>query len=230
MIQHGYGRRPRGSQLDANASVPAERSGLITVESRLRFRHPLVRSAVYRNASLPERRRAHAALADAISGPDADEHRAWHRAHATSAPDETVAVELVQSAERARRRGGAAAAAAFLAYAVELTPDPVRRAERALDAAQSKLDAGDPEAATPAAGGSGGYRGRITRCASGSAARQDRVRRPTRPRRTSAAVGGGRKIAPVGSRARPRHLSRGPDGGDDRRSPLRRGARGPRRR
>ena len=133
--------------LQADASSPAERIGLITVESRLRFRHPLVRSAVYRSASLTEQRQVHAALADVIAGPAADEHRAWHRAHSTSAPDEGVAVELVQSAERARRRGGAAAAAAFLAYAVELTPDPVRRAERALDAALSKLDAGDPEAA-----------------------------------------------------------------------------------
>ncbi|OBH63841.1 AAA family ATPase [Mycobacterium sp. E2479] len=134
--------------IDADAVVPAERCGLITVESRLRFRHPLVRSAVYRNASPSERRQAHAALADVIIGPAANEHRAWHRAHSTSAPDETVAVELIQSAERVRRRGGTAAAAAFLAYAVELTPDPERRAERALDAALSKLDAGDPEAAT----------------------------------------------------------------------------------
>ncbi|QEN15974.1 AAA family ATPase [Mycolicibacterium sp. ELW1] len=133
--------------LDADAVGPAERSGLITVESRLRFRHPLVRSTVYRNASLPERRRVHAVLADVISGPSSDEHRTWHRAHATSAPDETVAAELVESAERARRRGGAAAAAAFLAYAVELTPDSVRRAERALNAALTKLDAGDPESA-----------------------------------------------------------------------------------
>jgi DNA-binding CsgD family transcriptional regulator len=133
--------------LDADASGPAERSGLVTVESRLRFRHPLVRSAVYRNASQPQRRQVHAALADVIAGPNAEEHRAWHRAHATSAPDENVAVELVQSAERARRRGGAAAAAAFLSHAVELTPDPVRRAQRALDAALSKLDAGDPDAA-----------------------------------------------------------------------------------
>ncbi len=82
-----------------------------------------------------------------ISGPVADEHRAWHRAHATDAPDDAVAAELVQSAERARRRGGAAAAAAFLERAVELTPDPISRAERALAAAQSKLDAGDPDAA-----------------------------------------------------------------------------------
>lgn len=133
--------------IDTDASVPAERSGLITIGSRLRFRHPLVRSAVYRNALLAERRQVHAALAGVITGPSAGEHGAWHRAHSTGAPDEAVAAELAESAERARRRGGAAAAAAFLAYAVELTPDPVRRAERALDAAAVKLDAGDPDAA-----------------------------------------------------------------------------------
>jgi DNA-binding CsgD family transcriptional regulator len=133
--------------LGADAGVPAEQSGMVTVDNRLRFRHPLVRSAVYRSASPSERRQAHAALAKVIAEPAADEHRVWHRAHATDAPDEAVAVELVQSAERARRRGGSAAAAAFLAHAVELTPDPVRRAERALAAALSKLDAGDPEAA-----------------------------------------------------------------------------------
>lgn len=134
-------------EISREASIPAEEGGLVTVDTRLRFRHPLVRSAVYRNASALARRQAHAALADVIAGPAADEHRAWHRAHSASAPDETVAVELVESAERARRRGGAAAAAAFLAYAVELTPDPARRAVRALDAALAKLDAGDPEAA-----------------------------------------------------------------------------------
>lgn len=133
--------------IGADAAVEAERSGLVTVSSRLRFRHPLVRSAVYRDATSTERRDAHAALAEVISGPAADEHRAWHRAHAAATADEEVAAELAASAERARRRGGAAAAAAFLAYAVELTPDPVRRAERALAAAAAKLDAGDAEAA-----------------------------------------------------------------------------------
>ncbi len=133
--------------IGADAGVPAEQSGLVSVDSRLRFRHPLVRSAIYRDAVPSQRRQAHAALAEVISGRFADEHRAWHHAHAAEAPSEGVAVELVQSAERARRRGGSAAAAAFLAYAVELTPDPVRRAERALAAALAKLDAGDPEAA-----------------------------------------------------------------------------------
>ncbi|CAN5778892.1 LuxR family transcriptional regulator [soil metagenome] len=133
--------------IGADAAGPAELSGMVTVNTRLRFRHPLVRSAIYGGVSQAERRQAHAALAEVISGPAADEHRAWHRAHATGAPDEAVAAELVQAAERARRRGGSAAAAAFLAYAVELTPEPVPRAERALAAALSKLDAGGPEAA-----------------------------------------------------------------------------------
>lgn len=133
--------------LGADAGVPAEQTGLVSVDTRLRFRHPLVRSAIYRSATPSERRRAHAALAEVISGPVAVEHRAWHRAHATDAPDEAIALELVESSERARRRGGSAAAAAFLAYAVALTPDPTRRAERALAAALCKLDAGDPEAA-----------------------------------------------------------------------------------
>lgn len=132
----------------ADASVPAEESGLVTLDSRLRFRHPLVRSAIYRNGSPSERRQAHAALAAVISEPTAEEHRAWHRAHAASSPEEAVATELVGAAERARRRGGAAAAAAFLAYAAELTPHPVDKAERALAAAQAKLDAADPTAAT----------------------------------------------------------------------------------
>ncbi|MEW5807968.1 MAG: AAA family ATPase [Actinomycetota bacterium] len=134
--------------VDHDAVVPAEDSSLIMATSRIRFRHPLVRSAVYRGASLPERRRAHAALADVITDPAAAEHRAWHRAHAATGADEAVAVELVGSADRARRRGGAAAAAAFLAYAVDLTPLPTRRAERALEAASATLDAGDPEGAT----------------------------------------------------------------------------------
>jgi DNA-binding CsgD family transcriptional regulator/tetratricopeptide (TPR) repeat protein len=133
--------------IGVDAEAPAETAGLITTDGRLRFRHPLVRSAVYRSASAAERRRTHKALAEAITGPTAADHRSWHRAHAAGAPDEEVADELVHSAERARARGGVAAAAAFLSFAVELTPDTRRRAKRALDASQAKLDAGDPETA-----------------------------------------------------------------------------------
>jgi hypothetical protein len=127
----------------------AEAEGLITVEDGIRFRHPLIRSAIYRSASFTDRRAAHTALAAVITGPSADDYRAWHRSHGTLSDDDEVADDLEHSAERARGRGGAAAAAAFLARAAALTSDPVRRANRALDAAEAKLDAGLPRAALP---------------------------------------------------------------------------------
>ena len=132
--------------ITVDAAAAAEAAGLITVDAGIRFHHPLIRAAIYGSAPMSERRRVHAALAQAIIGPAADEHRAWHRAHAANAPDEQIADELERSAERAHARGGVAAAAAFLSYAANLTPDPTRRAHRALDAAQAKLDAGAPEA------------------------------------------------------------------------------------
>jgi DNA-binding CsgD family transcriptional regulator len=134
----------------AEAAAPAEAADLVTVEGRVRFRHPLVRSAIYQNASLAERRQAHRALAEVIDGmsANAQEHRTWHRAHAADDPDDALAGELERSADRARARGGIAAAAAFLVRATVLTPDPARRAERALAAAEAKLDAGAPDAAS----------------------------------------------------------------------------------
>ena len=133
--------------LDAGAANPAVAAGLLSVGANVRFRHPLVRSAVYRAAAARDRRAAHGALAAATdSGTDPD-RRAWHRAHATAGPDETVAGELIGSAGRALRRGGVAAAAAFWERAVVLTPDPAERAARALEAAGAKYAAGDFEAA-----------------------------------------------------------------------------------
>ena len=128
-------------------ATPAERADLITVNGGIRFRHPLIRSAVYRSASAIERRRVHAALAEAIVDPGAEEHRAWHSGHAASAPDEEVAAELEFCATRAGSRGGVAAAATFLARAAALTPEPGRRGRRALDAAEAKLDAGATDSA-----------------------------------------------------------------------------------
>ena len=140
-------RAARRLGLGADAAAPAQAAGLIDVGALIRFRHPLVRSAVYRGASLPDRRQAHRALADATD-PEADpDRRAWHRAHATDAPDEDVAADLERSAGRARARGGVAAAAAFLERATELTPDPARRGQRALNAAQAQLQAGGFEPA-----------------------------------------------------------------------------------
>ena len=133
--------------LGAGAAAPAQSAGLIDLRGRVRFRHPLVRSAVYGTATLPERERAHRALAEATD-PDVDpDRRAWHRAHATTTPDEGIAAELELSAGRAADRGGIAAAAAFLERAAELTPDPARRGGRALAAAQAKIESGAPEAA-----------------------------------------------------------------------------------
>src|ERR1700704_4817125 len=119
-----------------------EAEGLLELGARVVFRHPLVRSAIYRAAGLRERRAVHRALAHATDPEIDPDRRAWHRAQAASAPDEDVAAELERSAARAQARGGFAAAAAFLERAAKLTPDPVRRAQRALIAAQTKFRAG----------------------------------------------------------------------------------------
>ena len=133
--------------IGAGAAGPAEEAGLAEFGARVRFRHPLVRSAAYRSAPVQTRQELHGALAE-VTDPAADpDRRAWHRAQAAPGPDEEVAAELEQCAGRAQRRGGLAAAAAFLERSAGLTLDPARRAQRALAAAQAKLQAGALDAA-----------------------------------------------------------------------------------
>ncbi|WP_442809485.1 ATP-binding protein [Streptomyces sp. SR27] len=128
------------------AATLVEESGLLAIGGRVRFRHPLVRSAVYRSAALDDRRAAHRALAEAVADTEPD-RKAWHSSQAARKPDEDVAAALERSAQRARVRGGVAAAAAFLEKAVHLTPDPARRSVRAVGAARAKRDSGGAESA-----------------------------------------------------------------------------------
>jgi DNA-binding CsgD family transcriptional regulator len=122
--------------------APAEVAGLVRVDAHVTFRHPLVRSAIYRSAPAADRHAAHAALAE-VTDPGMDtDRRAWHRAQATFGPDESAAADLEQSANRALGRGGPAAAAAFLERAAALSPEPTEQARRNLAAAQQKYDAG----------------------------------------------------------------------------------------
>ena len=133
--------------IGAGAAGPAVEAGLAEFGARVRFRHPLVRSAAYRSASVQTRQELHGALAEATDPAVDPDRRAWHRAQAAPGPDEDVAAELEQCAGRAQRRGGLAAAAAFLERSAGLTLDPARRAQRALAAAQAKLQAGALDAA-----------------------------------------------------------------------------------
>ncbi|HET6937750.1 MAG TPA: AAA family ATPase, partial [Nocardioides sp.] len=96
-------------EIDADAAAPATDAGLVELGAQVRFRHPLVRSAVYGGADSAERQAIHRALARATDAESDPDHQAWHLAHATAGLDEEVAAQLERSAARARARGGLAA-------------------------------------------------------------------------------------------------------------------------
>ncbi|MCI3241550.1 helix-turn-helix transcriptional regulator [Streptomyces spinosisporus] len=129
-------------------AAPAKAAGLIEFGESVRFRHPLVRSAVYHGAEPEERRAVHRALAEATDPVLDPDRRAWHAAQAADGPDEDVAAGLEQAADRARRRGGIAAEAVLLERATEVTPDPWPRGRRALAAAEAHFSAAAPDRAS----------------------------------------------------------------------------------
>jgi DNA-binding CsgD family transcriptional regulator len=142
-------RAAREGAIDADsAAAEAEAAGLIELSAgSVRFRYPLIRSAVYYGALDGDRRRVHLLLSvacDAFRDPD---WRAWHRAAAASGPDEDVAAELEQAASRAQARGGYAGQVALLRRSVELTADDGQRARRELALADAELTSGNPDAA-----------------------------------------------------------------------------------
>ena len=136
------GRAAERLGLTGAALEPAVSAGLIESDGRVGFRHPLVRSAIYRAAAPNQRRLVHRALGEATDARVDPDRRAWHLAEAAGGPSEDVAAELERAASRAQARGGLAAAAAFLERAADLTPEPPRRAQRALAAARTKYEAG----------------------------------------------------------------------------------------
>ncbi len=123
------------------AAAAAESRQLITIRHTVRFRHPLIRSAVYYGAPFAQRQQVHACLA-AAAGPDQPDQRAWHLAQAVTGPDEKVAAELERAGERACRRGGWSEAAALFHRSATLTTGQAARARRMLAAAEASCGAG----------------------------------------------------------------------------------------
>ena len=192
-----------------DAAAPATAAGLVDFGAQVRFGHPLVRSASKAAAAPEERQRVHRALAEATDADVDPDRRAWHLAHATAGLDEDVAAELERSAGRARARGGIAAGAAFHERAVELTPDPRRRAQRALLAAKSKHQAGANDAALrllAIAQARTAGRARAGPCP--AVARAGHLRDDAGTRCSAAAARGGQAARAAGPDARARDLPR----------------------
>jgi DNA-binding CsgD family transcriptional regulator len=132
---------PTEAAVEVGALAPAVEARLVEVDERgLRFRHPLVRSAIHQAASFPERHAAHAALAQVLV--DQPDRRVWHRAASSVGPDEEVAAELEEVAARAQRRGGLGVAAAALERAARLSEDPTGQGSRLLRAAELEFELG----------------------------------------------------------------------------------------
>jgi DNA-binding CsgD family transcriptional regulator len=136
-----------GTPVDLDAAEPAVAAALIDLDvNSIRFRHPLIRSAVRQSAGVQQRRRVHEALAATL---DADpDRRVWHRAALMSGTDEELASELEEAGIRARRRGAIDVAMTALRRAVQLSA-PSQRARRLFATAELAYERGRPDIAVP---------------------------------------------------------------------------------
>ncbi len=136
-----------GHTLGLDLLEPAAEAAIVDLDLQsVRFRHPLIRSAVCQSASLLRRRRVHEALAEVL-GAEPD-RGVWHRAALISGTHEQIANELEEAAGRARRRGALAVAVTALQRAAELSP-PRQRARRLLTAAELTFELGQRDHVMP---------------------------------------------------------------------------------
>jgi DNA-binding CsgD family transcriptional regulator len=136
-----------GTTLDLDVAAPAADARIVELDlQRVRFRHPLIRSAVAQSAGLGDRRRVHEALANVLA--DQPDRRAWHRAALLSGEHEDVALELDEAAVRAQRRGALAVAVSAMRRAADLS-EPASRSRRLLAAAGIAVELGRRDVVVP---------------------------------------------------------------------------------
>lgn len=128
-----------GAAVSEEALEPAVEAGLVVaIDVIARFRHPLIRSALYQAASGAQRRAAHAALAGVLA--DQPDRAIWHRAAALVGRDEQVATDLEAAARRALLRGATATAVTALERASQLTNNPAQQGKWLVEAAWLAVD------------------------------------------------------------------------------------------
>ncbi len=136
-----------GTRLDVDVAAPAAKAGIVETDLQsIRFRHPLIRSAIAQSAGLADRRRMHEALADELE--DHPDRRAWQRAALLTGEHEDVAIDLEHAGTRARQRGAIPVAVTAMRRAAELG-EPTSRSRRLLCAADFAIELGRPDVVVP---------------------------------------------------------------------------------
>ncbi|TPQ19139.1 ATP-binding protein [Streptomyces sporangiiformans] len=126
--------------LDAEVLQALEAAKVLNLSGgKVRFVHPLLRSAAYHLAAPELRRESHRVLAGALTDRDGlvdRDQRSWHLAAAAAGPDVTAAAALADTAARARDRGALPAALRAYERAAELTSSQFDQGRYLLAAAE----------------------------------------------------------------------------------------------